>query len=67
MKVGDLIRVERPVGGFVLGPGHLAGQLGIITGEGVSPLGRQGARVLLTNGKEFWFEASELEVMNESR
>jgi hypothetical protein len=68
MKVGDLVRVERPVGAFVLGPGHLAGQLGIIIGEGhaLDPPATC-ARVLLTNGKEFWFEAGELEVVNESR
>ena len=60
MKVGDLVRVERPISGRI---DPLVGQLGVIIGEG--PLGAQ--RVLLTNGKEFWFEASELEVIDESR
>jgi hypothetical protein len=62
MKVGDLVRLERPLGGL----GHLVGQLGVITKDG--PRDRLGsdARVLLTNGEEFWFEASELEVIDES-
>jgi len=61
MKVGDLVRVERPYGGH---SDPLVGQLGVITG---GARGMRDARVLLMNGKEFWFEASELEVMNESR
>ncbi len=64
MKVGDLVRLERPLGGL----GHLVGQLGVITKDGprVQPSNNSGARVLLTNGEEFWFEASELEVIDES-
>jgi|TARA_Y100000310_G_scaffold269521_1_gene282739 hypothetical protein len=62
MKVGDLVRVERPISGRI---DPLVGQLGVIIGEG--PLAQRDQRVLLTNGKEFWFEASELEVIDESR
>jgi len=46
MKVGDLVRLERPLGGL----GHLVGQLGVITKDGprVQPSNNSGARVLLT-------------------
>ena len=66
MKVGDLIRVNTARWRVDATPETLQhGQLGIIV-RSCSSLEEYPWEVRLTNGKVFWFEDKELEVLNGS-
>ena len=67
MKVGDLIRVNTARWRVDATPETLQhGQLGIIV-RSCSSLEKYPWEVRLTNGKVFWFEDKELQVINENR
>jgi hypothetical protein len=59
MKVGDLVRVTHAW--------LWIGQLGVIAEVGYWNNCPFGNRVMLISGEEYWFEAKELEVIDESR